>query len=286
MARLSDRNPASVDGRWFVDRRCIDCDVARQHAPDLIGALPDGLSVVVRQPSTPDEELLMWRAALACPTLSIGTTDRAQPPTGVYPWELTPGVSLLGHNDRTSFGAHSWYVPRPGGGVMIDAPHWANELVDAIEKLGGLHHVLLTHRDDIADAERYADRFGASVVIHEDDRSAAPFATSLIVGEGEQTIADGVIAIPVPGHTRGSVVYMIDQRWLFTGDTLAWFPKQSRLGAFRDATWYSWDVLRNSLERLAASGHRFEWVLPGHGKWHGATAEEMHQHLVDLVAGM
>ena len=286
MARLSDRNPGNVEGRWFVEPRCIDCDVARQHAPELIGALADGLSVVMRQPATPAEELLMWRAALACPTRSIGTTDRQDALSGVFTLELTPGVWLLGHNDQRSFGAHSWFVPRAGGGLMIDAPHWTNDLVEAIERLGGLRSVLLTHRDDIADAERYAERFGASVVIHDDDRSAAPFATDLIVGEGEQTIAEGLIVFPVPGHTRGSVVYIVDDRWLFTGDTLAWFPGRGRLDAFRDATWYSWDVLRQSLARLAASPHRFEWVFPGHGKWHGASVDEMHEHLVDLVERM
>lgn len=286
MARLVDRHPANVDGEWYVDDRCIDCDVSRHHAPGLIEALADGQSVVVRQPSTPDEELLMWRAALGCPTRSIGTVTRRAEPPGVYPWEVTPGVLMCGHNDRRSFGAYSWLVPRPDGGLLVDSPRWDHGLVDAMELLGGIGHVLLTHRDDVADARRYAEHFDARVWIHHDDRDAAPFASDLLVGEHETEIEPGLLAYPVPGHTRGSVLYLVDERWLFTGDTLAWFHREQDLGAFRGATWYSWDALRASLGRFAGSGHRFEWVFAGHGKWHGADADEMHDRLTALVARM
>lgn len=288
MARLADRDPRNVDGTWYVDTRCIDCDVARHHAPDLIAAAPDGQSIVVRQPSTDAEELVMWRAALACPTRSIGRVDRAPAPEGVYPWEVTDGVFLLGHNDRRSFGAHSWFVPANGrrGGLMVDGPHWDRGLVDAMDARGGLAHVLLSHQDDIADAEKYASHFGARVWIHEADAAAAPFATDVLHGDDEAVIDEGVVAFPVPGHTRGSVLYVVDDRALFTGDSLAWFHREGDLGAFRGATWYSWSALRDSLGRFAASGHRWEWICPGHGKWHGAPAGEMHDRLVKLVARM
>ena len=36
----------------------------------------------------------------------------------VFPWEVTAGVFLCGHNDRRSFGAHSWFVPGPAGGFL------------------------------------------------------------------------------------------------------------------------------------------------------------------------
>jgi glyoxylase-like metal-dependent hydrolase (beta-lactamase superfamily II) len=286
VARLADRHPANADGDWYVDTRCIDCDVARHHAPDLIVALADGKSVVRRQPDTADEDLAMWRAALACPTRSIGTVEHRRAPVDVFPWELTPGVWLCGHNDRRSFGAHSWFVPDIGGGFLVDSPHWSADVVDAMERHGGIAHVLLTHQDDVADAEKFASHFGARVWIHEADRRAAPYATDVITGVDEVAIADGLVVFPVPGHTEGSVLYLSDERHLFTGDTFGWFHREGVLGAFRNATWYSWDVLRDSLTRFADSGHRFEWVLPGHAKWHGATADEMDLRLRALVAGM
>lgn len=286
MARLSDRHPLNVAGEWYVDDRCIDCDVARHHAPDLVVALADGQSVVARQPTTPDEELLMWRAALACPTRSIGTSPRRLDPPGVYPWELTPGVLMTGFNDRRSFGAYSWFVPRPDGGLLIDAPHWNREVAATIEDRGGVAHVLLSHRDDVADAQRYAEHFGARIWIHRADSDAAPFATDLIEGDGDRDVAPGVVAVPVPGHTRGSVLYLVDDRWLFTGDSFAWSEATQSLFAFRGATWYSWAALAASLGRFVASPHRFEWVFAGHGRWHGGDREDMHRALTAMVAGM
>jgi glyoxylase-like metal-dependent hydrolase (beta-lactamase superfamily II) len=167
---------------------------------------------------------------------------------------------------------------------MVDAPHWDAALADAVAEHGGVADVLLSHRDDIADAEKYAARFGARVWIHEDDRDAVPFATDVLVGTDERELRDGVVVVPVPGHTRGSVLYLVDETYLFTGDSLAWSWRRDDLVAWEDVAWYSWAEQRRSLARFADSGHRFAWVLPGHGKWHGATPEEMHERLVALLA--
>ena len=68
----------------------------------------------------------------------------------------------------------------------------------------------------------------------------------------------------MPGHTRGSVVFVLEERWLFSGDSLAWSHEREDLVAFRGACWYSWAEQTLSLDRLA-SAHRFSWLLPGHG---------------------
>jgi hypothetical protein len=34
MARRDERHPENVAGPWYVDTRCIDCDVARLQRPD------------------------------------------------------------------------------------------------------------------------------------------------------------------------------------------------------------------------------------------------------------
>ena len=85
-------------------------------------------------------------------------------------------------------------------------------------------------------------------------------------------------------HTRGSVVYLLEDRYLFTGDSLAWSDARKELLAFRDACWYSWSVQTRSMERLL--DYRFEWVLPGHGRIHHAPPDEMHHHLEACVAWM
>ena len=169
---------------------------------------------------------------------------------------------------------------------MVDAPRWTREVTGPVSALGGLDHILLSHRDDVADAERYAEHFGARVWIHAHDRSAAPYATDIIEGTDATTVAGDVTAFPVPGHTRGSVLYLVDDHLLFSGDSLAWDPRRERLNAFRGACWYSWPEQTASLGRLAASGLRFDRLFCGHGWSHDLAADAFHDHLVDLVDRM
>lgn len=283
MADRRQRHPFDRGGGWFVDTTCMDCDVARQLAPGLVEADEDGLSYFARPPATPEEERMAWRALLACPTASIGAPPGARAPADAFPHEVAPGAWLVGYNARHSFGANSYFVPRPGGNLLVDAPRWVERLADELERRGGVAHVLLTHQDDVADYDRYAARFGARVWIHEAERGAAPDATDLLRGDAE--VAPGVRALAVPGHTRGSVCYLLDDRLLFTGDTLAWSRERDDLHAFPNQTWYSWRVLADSLEALAERA-RFEWVLPGHGGRGRAPPDDMRRRLLALVARM
>ena len=145
--------------------------------------------------------------------------------------------------------------------------------------------MLLSHRDDVADADRHANRFGARVGIHEADADAAPYATDILRGDEMVAVAPGVRAIPVPGHTRGSVTFEDDRGHLFTGDSLAWNEQRGGLDVFGSATWYSWKALTESMGRLARVA-QFSWVLPGHGKWGHAPAEEMTRQLTRLAEDM
>ena len=278
MARPDLRNDDNVDGDWFVDTRCIDCGTCRDIAPGIFGDHL-GRSVVIRQPS---DDVDAWLAAQACPTSSIGTTSRRARPGRLYPHELADGVFDLGYCSEDSFGASAWYIRREDGNVLVDSPRFTEALVRPIEAMGGIDHIVLTHRDDVADAERYASRFGARVWIHADDLSAARFATDVVHGDDEVVITPDLVAIPVPGHTKGSMVFLLDRDFLFTGDSLAWSHQLRDLTAFRGACWYSWDVQLRSLARLAV-GHRFSWVLPGHGARVHADAGELQQRLLGLV---
>jgi len=136
----------------------------------------------------------------------------------------------------------------------------------------------------VADARQYAERFGARVWIHEWDRRAAPFATEVLWGLEPTAVTPSLLAIPVPGHTRGSVVYLLESRFLFTGDSLYWSRRRGRLSAFRDACWYSWEEQARSLSRLGE--HSFWWVLPGHGNRAKGEAEEWRRQLAALVGEM
>jgi len=285
--RDSGRNPDNAPGDWFIDRRCINCAAARHVARGLIIERGDH-SVFARQPTTPVEVRQAWLAAELCPTRSIRTESRIRPPKAVYPHELAEGIYLCGHNHRSSFGAHSYLVTRGGRNLLIDSPKFTKKLVGPFDQMGGIRTVLLSHRDDVADAERWAKHYGADVYIHESDRDAAPFATHVLFGTSPAAptrLAEGVLAIPVPGHTKGSVVYLVDDRYLFTGDSLTWDYEKERMRAFRTACWYSWPTQKESLEKLADYG--FNQLFSGHGPWSPwRERDEMRQLLLELTGRM
>lgn len=286
MARPDLRNSANVEGDWFVDTRCIDCRTCRDIAPELFG-VAGAYSVVIRQPTPERSAADAWLAAQACPTSSIGTMSRQPRPGRLYPWELEPptGVFDLGYCSEDSFGASAWLICRAAGNVMIDSPRFTEALAGPIEAKGGLDHILLTHRDDVADADRYAERFNARVWIHADDAAAAPFATDHVEGDRDVEILPGLIAIPTPGHTKGSTMFLLEDEYLFSGDSLAWSHERHDLIAFRDACWWSWPAQAESLARLADS-FRFAWVLPGHGARVHEDPQTLHERLQRLVHRM
>lgn len=261
----------------------MNCSASRTVAPGLIISA-GGQSVFARQPETPNDLMMAWRARLLCPTAAVRTESHITPPAGVFPEEMTQGVYRLGYNAKSTYGAHSFLIRRPDGNAMVDAPRWTNQVVSALEEAGGLSDIFLTHKDDVGDADRYAKHFGARVSIHKADRSAARYATQVFEGRDPIQVYHDLLAIPVPGHTEGSVVYLWQDRCLFTGDSLSWSFAESDLEAYRDFCWYSWDEQRRSLARLLA--YSFEWVLAGHGGSHGAPAEEMRSRLKALVERM
>jgi glyoxylase-like metal-dependent hydrolase (beta-lactamase superfamily II) len=137
-------------------------------------------------------------------------------------------------------------------------------LARRLEGLGGLAVIFLTHSDDVADADRYAARFGARRVIHRAELAAQPGAEVVLDGGGPVELDPEFLAVPTPGHTEGNSVLLFRGRFLFIGDHLDWDRHERRLDASRDYCWRSWEEQTESIVRLA--GYPFEWVLPGQGQ--------------------
>ncbi|MER5807849.1 MBL fold metallo-hydrolase [Streptomyces sp. NPDC002033] len=271
-----------MDG-WFVDDRCFNCDVARQLAPDLIGEA-DGRSTILRPPRDEEETRRLHAAVFACPTRSIrpasGRPDRRLDP---FPMALDAGVLLCGHNSQHTAGANSYLLLRPSGTVMmVDTPRWSTALAARYTAWGPVTDVLLTHRDHAAHGRRYADHFGARLWIHEGDLDAAPDADRVIRGLEPVEIGEGVTVHPLPGHTRGSVLYLADDRYCFSGDSFYWSRTTGDLEVAESVIWYSIEELAASLDRTAGR-LRFEWVLPGHGDRRRLPADQMSRRLTSLV---
>ncbi|MEU2437203.1 MBL fold metallo-hydrolase [Streptomyces rubradiris] len=271
-----------MDG-WYVDDRCTNCDVARQFAPELIDEA-DGKSRILRAPADEAENRRLHAAVFACHTRSIRpATGRVDPSLDPFPLALDDGVLICGHNSTHTAGANSYLLLRPSGTrMMIDTPRWSRALAERWTAGGPVTDVLLTHRDHAAHGRRYADHFGARLWIHEGDLDAAPDADQVIRGLEPQEIAEGVTVHPLPGHTRGSVLYLADDQYCFSGDSFYWSRTTGDLEVADSVTWYSIEELAASLARTAAR-LRFEWVLPGHGDRRRLPADEMSHRLHALT---
>lgn len=73
MADVDDKHEDNVDGKFYVDTQCIDCDVCRETAPENFARNDDGgYSYVTKQPANEEEEDQCAEAMEACPVEAIG----------------------------------------------------------------------------------------------------------------------------------------------------------------------------------------------------------------------
>lgn len=288
MASLQQRLPENVPGDFFVDSTCIDCDTCSQLAPAIFRDHGDQCSVH-HQPESEDEVRSAMMALVSCPTGSIGTTERHDAHIGIdaFPMLIDDNVYFCGFTAESSFGAWSYLITRPateGGNLLIDSPRFATQLLKRIDAMGGVSRMLMTHKDDIADHELFRERYDCERVMHADDGARRIGVEQVIEGAEPVQLDRDLLVIPVPGHTRGHVVYLYRNKFLFTGDHLAWSPRRQTLTAFRSVAWYSWPEQIRSMEKLLS--YEFQWVLPGHGDMQHADARTMHAHLKTCVSWM
>ena len=197
-----------------------------------------------------------------------------------FPLKLDGQVYYNGFNSEKSFGAHSYFIQHPDGNWLVDSPRYVQHLVATFERMGGIKYIFLSHKDDVADADRYAARFKATRIIHEGDADAVPEAEWVVKGHDPLPIGSDFQCIPVPGHTAGSMALLFKDTYLFTGDHLWWDRDIKNLDVPAVLFW--------NAERLAQSTKRlldfsFEWVLPGHGERIRLLPEHMQTELGQLV---
>lgn len=287
MAQISERRPENVAGEFYVDSTCIDCDTCRWMTPQVF-IRETGQSSVYHQPADAEERLQALQALLACPTASIGTVNK---PTDIrqaqqsFPIPIQDAVYHCGYHSERSFGAASYFIQRPEGNVLVDSPRFAPPLVKALEALGGVRYLYLTHRDDVADHDKFQQRFGCDRILHTDDITPATQDVEIqLQGQEPFELAPDLQIIPVPGHTKGHTVLLYRNQFLFTGDHLAWSATLDHLVGFHRFCWYSWPRQIESMQRLLP--YSFEWVLPGHGRRHQAEPQMMQQQLQHCIDWM
>ena len=78
MADPANKYPENVEGQFYVDDQCIDCDLCRETAPANFKRNDDGgHSFVYKQPESPEEEALCKEAMEGCPVEAIGPDGAA-----------------------------------------------------------------------------------------------------------------------------------------------------------------------------------------------------------------
>lgn len=282
MADLRKKVPENVDGEFFVDTTCIDCDTCRQLAPAVFADAGD-YSYVHAQPAGEPETRAALHALLSCPTGSIGTVraNDAKAVMADFPMTIEDGVYYNGFNSPKSYGGSSYFIRHPDGNWLVDAPKFLPHLVKTFEQWNGLRYIFLTHSDDVGDAHRYAETFHAQRIIHREELWSQPEAEIVIDGFESVSIEPEFQVIPTPGHTRGHCSLLYKERFLFTGDHLWWERADQRLGMPQHYYW-SRPRMRESAERL--QNHRFEWILPGHGQRVHLPEADMRTALDALLA--
>jgi glyoxylase-like metal-dependent hydrolase (beta-lactamase superfamily II)/ferredoxin len=285
VASTAKRLEANVPGDFFVDSTCIDCEACRWIAPKSFD-YQGGMSRVFHQPESSAEERRALMALVACPTASIGSVNKHDMSAvkESFPDPIEDGVYHAGYHAESSFGAASYLIVRERGNILVDSPRFSAPLVRRIEAMGGIAHIFLTHKDDVADQEKFRAHFGAKRIMHSDDMDAVGEIELAVRGKEPTRLDDEVQLIPVPGHTEGSMCLLYRDKFLFCGDHVAFDPERRRVIAFRGACWYDWREQTRSMERLLA--HSFQWILPGHGHRCSFPPDVMHAELARCVEWM
>lgn len=163
--------------------------------------------------------------------------------------------------------------------AIVDPGGENSKLEENIKKIGNVKYIFLTHGhfDHISEAKKYKDITGAKIVIGKDEEKFLvddtlnlsgkylkspinPFSADLLAQDGEE-IEFGSSKIKVmftPGHTSGSVCYLIDDM-IFSGDTLF----RGEIGR-TDLKSGDPEFMKISLKKLYELNKEYI-VYPGHG---------------------
>ncbi|KAI3918722.1 hypothetical protein MKX01_042042 [Papaver californicum] len=264
------RRTQNVQGDFFVDYKCIDCDTCRWMAPQVFTRV-DEQSAVYKQPSTEKERLNALQALLSCPTSSIHTEKPAHDILEVqktFPIPIDerriPGIFYCGYHSETSYGATSYFITHPDGNILVDSPRYTERLAHRVETLGGARYMFLTHRDDVAYHDKWSKRLGCDRVLHSQDIEDHTADVEIkLEGSGPWKLGNDFELIHTPGHTRGSVCLLYKPlKVLFAGDHIS--KDQSELFIGEQYNQQSVPLQLESVRKLL--DFEFGWILPGHGR--------------------
>lgn len=155
----------------------------------------------------------------------------------------------------------------PGGrAVIIDTGGPTGPVLQKVEEHRlTVTHVLCTHHhtDHVLHNADYKARYGCLVCAHRLESSWLENA-DVLLEDGEELVTGGlhIRALHVPGHTVGQLAFVVNEAWVFTGDTLF---RRSAGGTRAPGHASFTDLRRSTLEVLMRLPGETK-VYPGHGE--------------------
>ena len=128
--------------------------------------------------------------------------------------------------NRVGKGCLSYMLMSAGEAVVVDAARHIQTYLDLAEKHGARITTILDthlHADHISGGPELAEATGGEYFIQSADAEGGSLKHQIL--EDGQILHVGksrikVIALFLPGHTPGSTTYLVDNKFLLTGDTL------------------------------------------------------------------
>jgi glyoxylase-like metal-dependent hydrolase (beta-lactamase superfamily II)/rhodanese-related sulfurtransferase len=136
--------------------------------------------------------------------------------------EITVSGATLIQFRRTGKGCLSYLVASGSEAVVVDASIDPDVYIEAARSRGWtIRYVIDTHvhADHLSRSRALAERAGVPLLLPDQRRVSFPFeplSDGAEIRFGSSTLR----ALHTPGHTFESMSYLIDDRWLLTGDTL------------------------------------------------------------------
>ncbi|MFQ5743177.1 MAG: MBL fold metallo-hydrolase [Acidobacteriota bacterium] len=154
---------------------------------------------------------------------------------------------------------------RPGGhAVLIDTGGPTEPIVKAIEENRlTLSHVLCTHHhiDHVAHNDLFKGQYGCPICAH---RAESELFQGLDrkLEDGDEIVSGDlhIRALLTPGHTRGMLAFLVNEKRIFTGDTLF----RRTIGGTLAPGHASYEELKHSIMDVLMGLPKDTLVHPGH----------------------
>jgi glyoxylase-like metal-dependent hydrolase (beta-lactamase superfamily II) len=205
-----------------------------------------------------------------------------------YPQLIEDNVYFCGYPSKKTVSCHSYLIVRPEGNILVDNPQPHPTLVSAIQKLGGIRYLFITHKDHVNHHSEWHELTGCTRIMHSDDHLEKPnshfestTSVEIKLKGYEPSLLDkspDLEIIPIPGHTEGSIGLLYQKKFFFCGDALLYEPSIPALIGARTVCWYDWKKQMES--HLKILDYDFLWVLPGHEEGYRAKSYEETKDLL------